>query len=93
MRVLQETLIVSTWVVCMIVLWRVVQGMAPTWWLVTLVVTSTLFMFFYRTEDLLPLPYNVFETIMGVLAVVFWALLMVLVLSVAGILPAMFTFC
>ncbi|RSX49812.1 hypothetical protein [Bifidobacterium castoris] len=92
MRIVQETLAVSTWVVCMIVVWKVMQGTAPTWWLLTFAIASTLFVFFYRTADLLPLPYELVEIIMGVLAVVFWALLMVLMLSVAGILPAMFAF-
>lgn len=41
---------------------------------------------------MLPIPYRVHEIIMGVLAVILWALLMILLLSVVGILPVTFTF-
>lgn len=92
MRVLQETLIVSTWIVMMIGVWKCLQDRAPAWWLVTLVITSILFMFFYRTKYLLPILYRVHEAIMGVLAVILWALLMILLLSVTGILPVTFNF-
>lgn len=92
MRVLQETLVVSTWIVLMVVFWACLKDMAPAWWLVSLVITSILFVFFYRTKYLLPIPCKTYEIIMGVLAVILWALLMILLLSVVGILPVTFNF-
>ncbi|WP_217956584.1 hypothetical protein [Bifidobacterium animalis] len=92
MRVLQETLVVFTWIVMMIGVWKCLQDKAPSWWLLTLVIASILFMFFYRTKYLLPISCKAYEIIMGVLAVILWALLMILLLSVVGILPVTFTF-
>lgn len=92
MDVLREALVVSTWIVMMVVFWACLKDMAPSWWLVTLVITSILFMFFYRTKYLLPISCKAYEIIMGVLAVILWALLMILLLSVVGILPVTFTF-
>lgn len=76
----------------MVVFWACLQDMAPSWWLVTLVITSILFMFFYRTKYLLPISCKAYEIIMGVLAVILWALLMILLLSIVGVLPVTFTF-
>ncbi|KOA49518.1 hypothetical protein BAAM0483_05070 [Bifidobacterium animalis subsp. animalis MCC 0483] len=58
----------------------------------TFLVAIVLLLFFYRTQYMLPIPYRVHEIIMGVLIVTVWALLMILLLSVVGILPVTFTF-
>lgn len=92
MRILQETLAISTWIVMMVVFWACLKDMVPAWWLVTLVITSILFMFFYRTKDLLPISQEVHEVIMFVSAAILCALHMILLLSVVGVLPFSFTF-
>lgn len=91
MRILQETLAISTWIVMMVVFWACLMG-APTWWSSALFITWILFLFFYVTKSRIPIPHRVHEVIMIVSTVTLWALHMIPLLSVIGILPFSFTF-
>lgn len=91
MDVLRKIMTVSTKIAVMLLCWACLMG-APTWWSSALFITWILFLFFYGTQSRIPLPHRAHEVIMIVFTVILWALHMILLLSVIGILPFSFTF-
>lgn len=83
-------MVVSTWIIALALFWYFTHDSTSAWWFWLIAITSTLLISLHRMEGLIPLSYRAHRIAMRVLSVILWTLLVIMVLSIAGILPAIF---